>query len=480
MKLVKIYSLQIPISPCTILKRKKVVFMRVAIYLRVSTEQQKEGDSLREQEASLLDHAKTNGWEVIDIYRDEGISGRKDKRDEFQRLMSDVEAGKIDIIIFTYLVRWFRNTRHYLNTQAILDKHKVEWKAIHEPNYDTTTAMGRAFVTIAMAIGELEPEATSERIRTVFDHKIALGEVVSGTVPLGYSIQKKETGKGKVLVINDDAAMVKDIFNHYIEFGSMNRAVKHLYNQYGIERDYQSVKNMLTNKKYIGEHRGNKNYCPAIIDHETFETAQKMLSKNIKSNTKRTFIFSGLVKCGICGAPYSGTTRIIRYNRKKEKTKVAKEHKLHRCNNHRRQRHRCDNKKIYNEKYIEEFLLENIQLELKKHTVRQKSKQSKKTDDKAKIQKINTKLERLKAAYLNELIEIDEYKKDREDLLDELATLEKKPKILTMQALNTVLDKQFNNVYNNASEEEKRAIWRSIIDKLIVDDEGNIKIIFLS
>ena len=112
---------------------------------------------------------------LVDTYIDDGISGQKLKRDDFQRLIDDVRAGRIDLIIFTRLDRWFRNLRHYLNTQDILDKHGVSWTAIEQPYFDTSTPHGRAFVNNSMIWAELEAQNDSDRILGVFDDKVDNG-----------------------------------------------------------------------------------------------------------------------------------------------------------------------------------------------------------------------------------------------------------------------------------------------------------------
>lgn len=96
-----------------------------------------------------------------------------------------------------------------------------------------------------MSFAELEAQIDSERIKAVMANKIAQGEVVSGKTPLGYSIENKK------LVINDDAPIVIDIFNYFLSSGSLRKTVYYLGSQYGIVRDYQSVKNMLTNKNTL-------------------------------------------------------------------------------------------------------------------------------------------------------------------------------------------------------------------------------------
>ena len=129
-----------------------------AIYIRVSTDTQaQKGDSLGEQIDTLKKYIDDQPDLVLyDTYIDDGVSGQKLDRGDFTRLLDDVKDGKVDFIIFTKLDRWFRSLRHYLNTQAILEKHNVAWLAVSQPFYDTSTPQGRAFVAQSMMFAELE------------------------------------------------------------------------------------------------------------------------------------------------------------------------------------------------------------------------------------------------------------------------------------------------------------------------------------
>ncbi|NLM66582.1 MAG: recombinase family protein, partial [Enterococcus sp.] len=174
---------------------------RVALYIRVSSEKQaKSGDSLREQEDTLNEYVKSQKDMIIhSTYIDDGISGQKLDRDEFQRLMTDVKNNQIDVILFTKLDRWFRSLKHYLNIEDVLQKYNTHWIAVSQPFYDTSTPYGRTFINQVMSFAELEAQMTSERMIAIFEHKIKMGEVASGSTPFGYSI------KNKRLVPNEDA-----------------------------------------------------------------------------------------------------------------------------------------------------------------------------------------------------------------------------------------------------------------------------------
>ncbi len=447
---------------------------QVALYIRVSTDQQaKHGDSLDEQQHTLNEYVRQQGnMRVFKTYIDDGISGQKLYRDEFQKLLDDVKKGKIDTILFTKLDRWFRNLRHYLNIQEILDKNNVTWLAVTQPFFNTETAMGRSFVNQSMGFAELEAQMTSERIRAVFDNKIRKGEVVSGKVPLGYDI------KDKHLVPNEKAEIVKEIFQYYLETGSMRATVRHLENHFSMTRDYQSVRQMLTNRKYIGELRDNKNFCEPIIDRDVFERVQLQLSKNIRMNKKRDYMFTGLLVCSECGCNYSATAVISRYVRKDGTTNPNERH-LYRCTKNRNNVKKCSNKKGIYETTLENFLLENIEKQAEELSVKMQQepevKKTKNTND-----KIKKKIDRLKKAYLNEVITLEEYKKDREEL-EALLIPEQDNKIskIDLNSLHNYSTAEFRDGYKQLTVSEKSSLWRQVIKNIVVYPDGNLKINFL-
>lgn len=133
--------------------------MRCALYIRVSSDEQKRnGFSLPEQRHALMQYAKEKGYTIVDLYADEGVSSSKNpqRRHEFQRMLSDVKKGKIDIIVFLKLDRWYRNVGDYYLTQAILDQYGVKWECVVE-KYDTTTRTGKLGLNITKRKKSLTP-----------------------------------------------------------------------------------------------------------------------------------------------------------------------------------------------------------------------------------------------------------------------------------------------------------------------------------
>lgn len=452
------------------------ILLRVAIYIRVSTDKQvKDGDSMRDQLATGQKYIDSHeNMILVDTYIDDGISGQKLKRDDFQRLIDDVRAGRIDLIIFTRLDRWFRNLRHYLNTQDILDKHGVSWTAIEQPYFDTSTPHGRAFVNNSMIWAELEAQNDSDRILGVFDDKVDNGEVLSGSTPLGYTIVNKH------LVPDDDAPTAVAIFQYYRKTGNLSMTLRYMESEFGLVRSAASLKNMLTNTKYIGEFRDNKNYCPAIIDRDLFFDVQRLLKINIKSGKKHDYIFSGLVVCDDCDHIMSGCQQRARGRVRADGTRIIYKYSVYRC----RQGvnlHRCRNRKLVFETTLEKMLLERIRPELENYIAEYEVANLPALRTDAKRRSVEGKMQKLKDLYLNDLITMDEFKLDREKLLMQLEKInaEDSRPVKDLSYLKNFLKMDFESVYDSLSIPERRELWRSIVKEIRVDHDKNIHIIFL-
>lgn len=452
------------------------ILLRVAIYIRVSTDKQvKDGDSMRDQLATGQKYIDSHeNMILVDTYIDDGISGQKLKRDDFQRLIDDVRAGRIDLIIFTRLDRWFRNLRHYLNTQDILDKHGVSWTAIEQPYFDTSTPHGRAFVNNSMIWAELEAQNDSDRILGVFDDKVDNGEVLSGSTPLGYKIVNKH------LVPDDDAPTAVAIFQYYRKTGNLSMTLRYMESEFGLVRSAASLKNMLTNTKYIGEFRDNKNYCPAIIDRDLFFDVQRLLKINIKSGKKHDYIFSGLVVCDDCDHIMSGCQQRAGGRVRADGTRITYKYSVYRC----RQGvnlHRCPNRKLVFETTLESMLLDRIRPELEKYIAEYEVANLPALRTDAKRRSVEGKMQKLKDLYLNDLITMDEFKLDREKLLmqlEKINTEDSRP-VKDLSYLKNFLKMDFESVYDSLSIPERRELWRSIVKEIRVDHDKNIHIIFL-
>ena len=440
--------------------------MRVGIYARVSTDiQAKEGDSIQAQLSALREYAKKNNYEVAGIYTDDGISGTLlNERDELQRMLDDVRAGKIDLVAFTRLDRYFRNLKHYLNTQEVLDEYGVPWIAIWE-SYTTATAAGRLIINQMLSFAQFESENTSVRIRHVFDFKKQNHEILSGKVPFGFKI------KDKHLVVDPEKAdIARQVFQTYIDTGGISETLRKM-DGYGLPKTQRAMKKMLQNRKYIGECYGIDNYHEAIIDRDMFDTVQDMLNRNVRQNKTRTYIFSGLCTCSNCGRRMIGTT-----DRNKSK---GTRYKIYICSGHYRAFQDCINSKSLNEKKLEKYLVENLKtLAFADISVKDKRKA---TNYEKKIASTEKKISRLKELYLNELITLDDYKHDLAAYKADIDTFKaeaRKYKGTDKKALYDLVGRNLADWYWTLTEDERRVIWRSVIDQIYFDNDRNIKIVF--
>ncbi len=427
---------------------------KAALYIRVSTEEQAvHGLSLDAQRESLTKFAKEHDMFIFDYYTDEGKSARKPykSRPEFMRLLHDVEADKLDIILFIKLDRWFRSIKDYYKVQEILDAHHVSWQTTEE-QYDTTTTNGRLYTNIRLSLAQDEADRTSDRIKFVFDAKLKRKEVITGQFPPGFIVQGKR-------LVHDPKTVeaVREMFKYYATHGSKYGAVKYIYDTYGLLIGRYTFQKMLNNPLYKGEYHGIKSYCEPIIDPDLFD---KLASRpTARANaTQRIYIFSGLVYCAECGSRMAGrigggSCNIIYY----------------RCNRVNDPRG-CIHHKLMNENIIEGWLLEHVEDEIKSAIMAYRSEVVKHEKPRIDRAAIKRKLSRLKELYLNDAIDMDEYKKDYDKYTAQLAEIpEPEAPKLDVKRLQEFLDLDFKKSYHLLDREERRSFWRGIVMKIYVD-----------
>jgi len=440
--------------------------MRVAIYIRVSTEEQRlNGLSVETQRDLLTEHAKKNNMEIVDYYIDAGLTARKrlTQRKALQRLLEDVEMGYIDLIIFTKLDRWFRNISDYYKVQERLDKHKVNWKTIFE-NYDTLTANGRLHINIMLSIAQDEADRTSERIKVVFENKRARGETPASKSPLGYKIVNS-----KLLIDEEDKEIAIAIFNYYDIHHSVMGCVRMAREKFNYNIYDYSIRRMFENKIYIGEFRCHKNFCDPLIDNGLFDRIQSYREVREFKNqlvAGRVYLFSSLVFCKECKHNMSSC-----YTIQKQKFGI-KEFHYYRCKESA-VNFKCSHDKRINEEAIEKYLLNNLKPEIIKKVISleqiHKSNKIKKFD----TVKIKKRLEKLKDLYLDDLIDKESYKLEYDTLTTQLSSAIIVP-LNTSERYKLCLEKDLLMIYETMSLQERKVFWLGMIDKIIIDKENHI------
>lgn len=431
------------------------------------------GLSLEAQDAALTDYANKNDLTIVGRYVDEGITARKKmtNRKDLLRLLEDVKAGKVDLIIFTKIDRWMRNIYDYHKVQEILEKHNVNWKTIFE-NYDTSTASGRLHINIMLSVGQDEADRTSERIKAVFQNKVKNKEYLCGETPFGLLVKDS-----KLYIDEENRHIVDAMFKHFADTHSVSGTQKYIAKMYGKSFDTKGFTKMFKNTLYCGEYRGVTEFCEPYITRAQFDENQKILAnKNVKQTPSGiTYVFSGLLICPKCGRRMSGFYSI------RANDKIA----TYRCPNHIKTG-LCDHKMSIMEKTIEDYLLEHTANELDRYKekydsrVSEKKKQKPANTSAKAIEKIKKKLSKLKDLYINDMIDLDEYKKDYDDLNKQLAALtadaDEDEAPIDVEAIKILLSKSTEDIYQTLTAEDRRKFWRSFIDHITVHSRDHMEI----
>lgn len=444
--------------------------LRVGLMCRVSTEEQAlHGDSLQAQEELLVKFANDNNMKIYKIYRDAGFSARKPvlKRPAMLELLEDVKAGKIDMVLFTKLDRWFRNVKEYHKIQEILERKGVVWKAVLE-DYSTATADGRLKVNIMLSVAENEADRTSERIKFVFNSKIMRREVIipQHCVPMGYKIV--EIDGAKKLVKDEETREMMEYFFKSVLSVSKRQAAQQTQNKYNVYRDIKTWYNVCNNELYTGTYKGVDNYCEPYITQSQFNEISGREKVYRQAKGIRVYLFSGLVRC-----PFCHRLLISKYH-----TINNKDYMYYRCPN--RFMGNCSVKQI-SEIYIEEYLLKHITSELEKFILSTEASQPTAPKKKSDTAKLKEQLRRVNVSYQAGNMEDDEYlaKTKEIKMMIEKASLEDDPAAqVDVEALKEFLNSGFEKIYDSLEKCEKQRLWHSIISELTYDGKEIVGIKF--
>ena len=431
------------------------------------------GLSLSAQKKHLQDYAKAHNLKVVNTYVDEGVSGRKPirLRPALQQMLSDAQENKFDLILFIKIDRYFRSVAEYHECQKILDKHKIKWDAINE-DYDITTASGRAFVNMKLTVAEMEADQTGERIRDVNDYKVKQGQMLTGSCPFGFKIEKRN---GRSYLIHDAETeyIVKDMIEHYLTYNSLRGVTLYINQKYNLNLFQDSVKRLLKNPYLYGFYRGNDNFCEPYISKEIFDKIQEIRNKNIKiRKNKDLFLFSSLIRCDECNNLLSGNTHYFNNH----------VYHYYRCRNRINQKTcSCPNvSEIKLEKYLLENITQEFQLYYKKIELEEMKNNQKNT--KTEIAKIRAEMDRLNFMFQKNRITSAVYNAEYEELESILSDLQtvKTSKKRDLEPVKKLLESDFASIYNTLSQQNKQAFWRGIIKEIRqLGEPDHYAIIFL-
>ncbi len=279
---------------------------RCAVYTRKSTEDglEQEFNSLDAQYEACAAYAlsqRHEGWVLVtDRYDDGGFSGGNMERPGLKRLLCDVEAGRIDIILLYKIDRLTRSLSDFSRIVDVLDKAEASFVSITQ-SFNTTTSMGRLTLNMLLSFAQFEREVTGERIRDKIAASKRKGIWMGGPVPLGYEVKDR-----KLLVMSKEAEQVRHIMRRYLALGSVPALVEELESE-GYRTKVQrrtsgphkggclyrrgTLYNLLSNRIYRGMivHKGDAypGEHEPIVDEDLFERVQAKLADNASGSSRR-------------------------------------------------------------------------------------------------------------------------------------------------------------------------------------------------
>jgi site-specific DNA recombinase len=410
--------------------------MKTAIYIRVSTEEQaKEGFSIRAQKERLANFVSSQDWDVHDYYLEEGVSAKDMVRPELSRMIKDIEQGHVEVVLVYRLDRLTRSVRDLYNMLDLFEKHGCKFKSATEV-YDTTTAMGRLFITLVAALAQWERENLGERVRMGMERMINEGNWHGGIVPYGY----RYNDRSKNLEVNEDEEeIVNTIFDKYTKGLGEHKVAKFLRERghktrNGFDWTSKAVRDILTNPIACGNLRWGdeiyKNFVDPIIDDDLFLQAKKIRESRRLIHPRAAgtsqYPFSGVLKCSRCGRPLKGRETTGRLKNDGTRTVFRRYICLGVAD------HGCKLKEI-NEKAVEEAFLNKLNeyIEDYKAMVKEETQKVKKVNKsdkkinhlKSQIKKIQDRKRKWQLAYADEAITLEELKertKEDKELQGEL------------------------------------------------------------
>lgn len=316
---------------------KKTGKYRIAAYIRVSTEEQAanpEG-SIKNQEQRLREYVKMKNadgpfGEITQVYYERGISAKDMNRPAFQRMLSDIRSGEVNLVLVTEISRFSRAMRDFTLLWDFLKEHDCKFQSLRD-NFDTTTPAGEMILFTLVNFAQFERKQLGERISNAFQARAKRGLWNGGILPLGYIIDPEKPGH--LRIVESEVEIVRDVYETFLREETLTRAGKAL-NDNGIKLPRRprgggrlrhshftvdALYRILTNRAYIGKRvfktKDGVSEVEAtwasVIDESRFNRVQAMLKSNKSrkkppSQNRYPYMLSGIALCKSCGDRMSG------------------------------------------------------------------------------------------------------------------------------------------------------------------------------
>jgi DNA invertase Pin-like site-specific DNA recombinase len=279
------------------MKKPIVRKLRCAVYTRKSSEEGLDMefnslDAQRESCEAYVASQKPEGWVLVaDRYDDGGFSGGTLERPALQRLLADIEAGQVDVIVVYKIDRLSRSLMDFSKLVEVFDRRGVTFVSVTQ-SFNTTTSMGRLTLNILLSFAQFEREVIGERIRDKVAASRKKGIWMGGWAPLGYDIKER-----KLIVNETEATLVRRIFERFVRCGSVTvlareLAAENARNKYGKTIDKGIIYRLLNNRVYVGDavHKGAAypGEHEPIIDKPLWDKVHSVLTESPRARAGRT------------------------------------------------------------------------------------------------------------------------------------------------------------------------------------------------
>jgi site-specific DNA recombinase len=297
--------------------------MRCAIYTRKSSEEGLEQsfnslDAQREACEAFILSQRQEGWQAVaSRYDDGGFSGGSMERPALKRLLEDIQADKVNIIVVYKVDRLTRSLADFAKIVEALDARDVSFVSVTQ-QFNTTSSMGRLTLNILLSFAQFEREVTGERIRDKIAASKKKGMWMGGLVPLGYDLKER-----KLIPNPKESELVSKIFSLYSEVGCVSKLAVQLDRDKvrskvwvtrtgarlgGVAFARGALYALLRNRLYVGEIRHRENWYPGehegIVGRELWDRVQAQLNRNLHTRRNRvkeqaSSVLTGLVVDGV-------------------------------------------------------------------------------------------------------------------------------------------------------------------------------------
>lgn len=462
------------------LKENKVIKKKVAIYIRVSTDMQaEEGYSLDFQKEKLIMYCELHDLGEYEIYEDGGWSGSNIERPGIQRLIKDVEQGKVSYVLVYKLDRLSRSQRDTMFLiEDVINKYDVNFVSLME-NLNTSTPTGKAMIGLLSVFAQLERENILLRTREGMLARVKSGKwPCSAITPYGYTYVPE---KDMLVIDTKRAAKVRQAFILYIRGYTASK----IYTLLGFSSE-RMVARMLSRKVYLGliEFKGETyqgNHKP-IITQNLFDKVQAELARRNNNTIKSTgtHLLASMVYCGNCGAKMryhkwgKQGNKLMCYSQQSQKKYLIKDKD-------------CTQIKV-SAAEVEQVVLDTI-FNMKIHKIDTFDKESRELIEEINVleslEKSMSKLEKEIANLYNvyaetpDIMLLNIINKKKQSYSETLAEYENKKKYMADKSLKDELTDRIDNIkeaWDFMTIEEQQTIIRCLVNKVVITD-NKVKVV---